>query len=113
MARYVVVDGLGSVIRGLANPICANCAKRIKWAHRIDGWFHTGNSSVWCSEDDESDVAEPVPGLKGAAGPDDLEAGYRVCMFCEETGDVQLHAGHDVVWDVWKDRMADARNSAF
>jgi hypothetical protein len=47
----------------------------------------------------------------------DTEAGYTGCMFCTETGDCDGKGGyckrHGVVWDVWQDRMADARNSAF
>lgn len=49
----------------------------------------------------------------GAPTKRDRDAGYEACMFCVETGDVAGHAGHDTVWDVWEDRMADARNSAF
>ena len=47
----------------------------------------------------------------------DTEAGYPVCMFCEETGECDGRKGfcarHGVTWDVWADRMADAKNSAF
>ena len=56
-------------------------------------------------------------GCSHRASKADTDAGYEACMFCIETGGCDGKKGychpHRVVWDVWADRMADAKNSAF